>query len=92
MVVHVKEFANAGSVRRRAPAHCGKSIPRDRSGSEKTRFFKKCGCAKKKNGKKQIEQLTSIGRKLCIDFVVYKQKARQGTSDHNAQLKTFGLN
>ena len=26
MVVNVKEFANAGSVKRRAPAHCGKSF------------------------------------------------------------------
>ena len=71
MVVNVKEFANAGSVKRRAPAHCGKSFHVTAVAQKKRVFFekKKTRLRGKKNGKKnkikkKIEQLTSIGRKL----------------------------
>ena len=71
MVVNVKEFANAGSVKRRAPVHCGKSFHVTAVAQKKRIFFEKTKTrlrGKKKTEKKQnqknIEQLTSIGRKL----------------------------
>ena len=41
MVVNVKEFANAGSVKRRAPAHCGKSFHVTAVAQKKRFFFEK---------------------------------------------------
>ena len=54
MVVNVKEFANAGSVKRRAPAHCGKSFHVTAVAQKKRVFFKKTknAFARKKNKKK----------------------------------------